>query len=69
MTIYKIQNKINGKIYVGQTARSVTARLREHLSGGNKPSMLGKHHTEEARKKMSIAVKNSYLKKGMSNFA
>ena len=31
MIIYKIENKINGKIYIGQTIRSLNARLAGHL--------------------------------------
>lgn len=31
MIIYKITNKINGKIYIGQTVRSLTERISEHL--------------------------------------
>jgi group I intron endonuclease len=32
MIIYKIQNKINNKIYIGQTKYDVSARIREHIS-------------------------------------
>ena len=32
-TIYKITNKINGKIYVGQTSRPVEQRWQEHKNG------------------------------------
>ena len=31
MLIYKIENKINGKIYVGQTTRTLQERMGEHL--------------------------------------
>ena len=29
--IYKLENKLNGKIYVGQTTRTVEERMKEHL--------------------------------------
>jgi hypothetical protein len=28
--IYKLQNKINGKIYIGKTKRSIVARMKDH---------------------------------------
>ena len=28
--IYKITNKLNGKIYIGQTSRTVQERWKEH---------------------------------------
>lgn len=31
MIIYKIQNKTNGKIYIGQTVRTLEERMAEHL--------------------------------------
>ena len=31
MLIYKIQNKINGKIYIGQTKKNLNERICEHL--------------------------------------
>lgn len=31
MIIYKIQNKLNGKIYIGQTMKDVNRRIAEHL--------------------------------------
>lgn len=30
--IYKITNKLNGKVYIGQTTRTVEIRFREHLT-------------------------------------
>lgn len=30
--IYKITNQINGKIYIGQTRKTLTQRMREHVS-------------------------------------
>ena len=32
-TIYKIFNKNNGLIYIGQTYRSLNSRMREHKNG------------------------------------
>ena len=42
MVIYKVKNKINGKIYIGQTIRDLDKRIGGHLresklEGGNKP--------------------------------
>jgi group I intron endonuclease len=34
MIIYKAQNKINQKIYIGQTLRSLPKRIRAHIRGG-----------------------------------
>lgn len=31
MIIYKLTNKINGKIYIGQTIKSFEERLRGHI--------------------------------------
>ena len=30
INIYKITNKINGKIYIGQTAKSIKERFNQH---------------------------------------
>lgn len=31
MIIYKVTNKINGKVYIGQTVRSLDERMKEHV--------------------------------------
>lgn len=41
MVIYKITNKVNGKIYIGQTVRSMKVRLMEHKRP-SKNSLLAK---------------------------
>lgn len=33
MIIYKAQNKINGKVYIGQTTKSINERFKGHLKG------------------------------------
>ena len=35
--IYKIENKLNGKIYIGQTVKTVEKRFIQHKNNSNKP--------------------------------
>ena len=35
--IYKIENKINGKVYIGQTVKSIQKRFTQHKNNSNKP--------------------------------
>lgn len=35
--IYKISNKVNGKIYIGQTVKTVEKRFQQHKNNSNKP--------------------------------
>ena len=34
--IYKITNKVNGKIYIGQTVKTVEKRFQQHKNNSNK---------------------------------
>ena len=36
MVIYKITNNVNGKVYIGQTHRSVESRIAEHVNSANR---------------------------------
>lgn len=40
MIVYKITNKTNGKIYVGQTKRTLKERIKDHKKAKN--SLIGK---------------------------
>jgi group I intron endonuclease len=48
--IYKFTNKLNGKIYIGVTKRSLNIRLHEHITASNEPKF--KFH--QALKKYGI---------------
>lgn len=56
--IYKITNKINGKIYVGQTIRSLEERFQKHCWG---TTINDKYH-------MNMAIKKAIRKYGKENF-
>ena len=43
MLIYVIKNKINGKLYIGQTCRTVDARIKDHLAKVRSGSMFPIH--------------------------
>lgn len=49
--IYKITNKINGKIYIGQTTLSVEARWRSHKTAAKNEYKRGSTHIQRAIKK------------------
>jgi hypothetical protein len=42
MIIYKILNKINGKIYIGQTIGTLEHRMSQHKANNKKNSIIGK---------------------------
>lgn len=56
MLVYLITNKINGKMYVGQTIRTVAERWGEHKKTSAKPS------------KVSTYLYNAIRKHGAENF-
>lgn len=37
--IYKITNDVNGKVYIGQTTRTLEARLQSHFDSAKKPEL------------------------------
>lgn len=39
--IYKIQNKLDGKVYIGQTINGINSRMRSHLNSKNKNGIDG----------------------------
>lgn len=52
MIIYKITNKINGKVYIGQTIRSLSVRWAKHC----------------CKEKKNYAIQNAIQKYGKENF-
>ena len=40
MIIYKIESRLDGKIYVGQTQRTLKERISEHMRGGRRRSYI-----------------------------
>lgn len=48
MIIYKVTNKLNGKIYIGQTTQALKERWRQHCH--RSPSQLGRSHLFNAIK-------------------
>lgn len=53
--IYKIENKINGKIYIGQTVRSLEKRWRQHCEPNNDKCRV-LHRAIKAHGKMAFDV-------------
>lgn len=56
--IYKITNKINGKIYVGQTTKTLEERFQKHCWGT----------TEKDKYHLNMAIKKAIKKYGKENF-
>ena len=56
--IYKITNKINGKIYVGQTVQTLKERFQKHCWGT----------TENDKYHLNMAIKKAIRKYGKENF-
>ena len=56
--IYKITNLVNGKIYVGQTTKSLKERFQKHCWGT----------TEKDSYHLNMAIKNAIKKYGKNNF-
>lgn len=56
--IYKITNKLNGKIYIGQTLKSLEERFQKHC----------RKTTEKDKYHMNMAIKKAIRKYGKENF-
>ncbi len=56
--IYKITNKVNGKIYVGQTIKTLEERFQKHCWGT----------TEKDKYHLNMAIKKAIKKYGKENF-
>lgn len=57
MIIYKVQNKVNGKIYIGQTRRNLISRIDEHTKG--KDSLISKAINKYGLQSFDISVIDS----------
>lgn len=57
--IYKITNKVNGKVYIGQTRQTIKVRFSQHYNLALKIKKMGKHLNY---------WQNSLLKYGKDNF-
>jgi group I intron endonuclease len=55
MIIYKITNKVNGKVYIGQTIRSLNTRFKEHCK---KPRCIALHSAinEYGRNSFEVSI-------------
>ena len=56
--IYKITNKLNGKVYIGQTIKSLEERFQKHCWGTS----------ENDRYHLNMAIKRAIKKYGKENF-
>ena len=58
MIVYKLENLINGKCYVGQTRRSLEQRIKEHGK-----SNMSAAHKEIARRNIKLNSLKNKLEK------
>lgn len=54
--VYKVTNLVNGKIYIGQTKRPLTARWRDHCKKQNKSGFLKNAIAKYGSKNFTISV-------------
>lgn len=59
MTVYKITNKSNGDIYIGQTRKTVEARWKQHCEAG-KNSYISKAIKKYGKDNFSLASLGTY---------
>ena len=53
MLIYKIENKTNGMVYIGQTTKTVAERVYQHIQ---KKSKIGKAIVKEGKENFTVTV-------------
>lgn len=56
MFIYKITNLINGKLYIGQTTRSIEERFKQHLKPSNRCTILKEAIKKYGRENFKIEL-------------
>ena len=61
MLIYKITNKVNGKVYIGQTTKSLKERFKAHLDSSRCTSEADHIHLYQAMNK--YGTENFYIEK------
>lgn len=67
MKIYKITNSINGKVYIGQTSRSIERRWKEHCCPSEQCPLLKKAIRKYGKENFSIVQIDSAIDREEAN--
>lgn len=60
MIVYKITNKVNGKVYIGQTTKTVEARWKSHCKPSRRINLLTAATIKYGRNNFSIETLGTY---------